>query len=215
MNHGLIFDLDGTLVDSLSGIAASLNHALAASGLPVHPPGSVRKFIGNGAKILIRRATPADADETLLNTLEQAFKSHYDLTWPDGTRVYDGIHDLLVNLQHRGHPLAVLSNKPHPFTEAIVARMFPTVRFSAVLGQRDGIPHKPDPAGALEIAASLQLPPEHCTLVGDSTMDLETARNAGMRAVAVTWGFQDREQLLAAGADVMIDTPEELAAIYA
>lgn len=210
MKRGLIFDLDGTLVDSLRGITASLNHALAASGLPAHPPESVRGFIGNGARILIRRAAPADADESLLHTVEQAFKSHYDLTWSDGTSVYDGIHELLDALQQRGHPLAVLSNKPHPFTAAIVSEMFPAVRFSAVLGQRHGIPHKPDPAGALEIAANLHLPPEHCTLIGDSTMDLETARSSGMRAVAVTWGFQDREQLLAAGADVMIDSPEEL-----
>ncbi|HEX7262340.1 MAG TPA: HAD-IA family hydrolase [Luteolibacter sp.] len=214
MKHGLIFDLDGTLVDSLRGIAASLNHALAASGLPVHPPESVRGFIGDGARILIQRAAPADADEALLHTVEQAFKSHYDLTWPDGTSVYDGIDNLLDKLQQRGHPLAVLSNKPHPFTGAIVAKMFPSVRFSAVLGQRCGIPHKPDPAGALEIAASLHLPPEHCTIIGDSTMDLETARNAGMRAVAVTWGFHDRERLVAAGADAMADTTEALSALY-
>lgn len=210
MKHGLIFDLDGTLVDSLRGIAASLNKALAASGLPAHPPKSVRSFIGNGARILVRRAAPADADEALLRTVEQAFKSHYDLNWPDGTAVYDGIDDLLATLQQRGHPLAVLSNKPHPFTGAIVSKIFPTVRFSAVLGQRDGIPHKPDPAGALEIAASLHLPTEHCIVIGDSTMDLETARNAGMRAVAVTWGFQDREQLVAAGADLIAEDPAEL-----
>lgn len=214
MKHGLIFDLDGTLVDSLRGIATSLNHALAASDLPIHPPESVRGFIGNGARILIQRAAPADADEALLHTVEQAFKSHYDLTWPDGTSVYDGIDDLLVTLQQRGHPLAVLSNKPHPFTEAIVSKMFPTVRFAAVLGQRCGIPHKPDPAGALEIAASLHLPPELCVIIGDSTMDLETARNAGMHTVAVTWGFHDRDRLVAAGANVMVDTPEELSAYY-
>lgn len=207
MKHGLIFDLDGTLVDSLRGIAASLNHALAASGLPGHPLKSVRGFIGDGSRILIQRAAPMDADEGLLHTVEQAFKSHYDLTWPDGTSVYEGIEELLAVLQQRGHPLAVLSNKPHPFTEAIVSKMFPTVRFSAVLGQRFGIPHKPDPAGALEIATSLHLPPEHCTIIGDSTMDLETARNAGMRAVAVTWGFHDRERLVAASAELVADDP--------
>lgn len=207
MKQGLIFDLDGTLVDSLQGIAASLNLALAASELPTHPLDRVRGFIGNGARILIQRAAPADADENLLNTLEQAFKCDYDLTWPAGTLAYDGIIDLLESLQADGHPLAVLSNKPHPFTVAMVTRMFPTIRFACVLGQRPGIPHKPDPGGALEIARVLGLEPENCVIIGDSIMDIETAHNAGMKSIAVTWGFHDRERLLAAGADQLVDSP--------
>ena len=215
MKHGLIFDLDGTLVDSLQGIAASLNHALALSGLPAHPHEAVRGFIGNGSRVLIRRGAPADADETLVNTVEQAFKSHYDLTWQDGTMVYPGIAGLLESLQTRGYPLAVLSNKPHPFTETIVARVFPTIRFAAVLGQRAGIPHKPDPAGALEISKSLRLSPENCTVIGDSTMDLETARNAGMQVIAVTWGYHDRDRLAAAGAGLIADDPAGLLELLA
>ena len=214
MKQGLIFDLDGTLVDSLHGIAASLNLALAASGLPTHPPEVVRGFIGNGARVLIRRAAPVDADQSLLDTLEQAFKVDYDLTWPTGTFAYDGIVDLLEILQSRGYPLAVLSNKPHPFTVAMVSRMFPNIRFASVLGQRAGIPHKPDPAGALEISVVLEMLPRDCAVIGDSTMDIETARNAGMRAVAVTWGFHDRERLIGAGADVMADTPAALSAMF-
>lgn len=210
MKHGLIFDLDGTLVDSLQGIAASLNHALALSGLPVHSQEVVRGFIGNGVKILIRRASPADADEALLDTVERAFKAHYDPSWQTGTIIYPGITDLLESLQSRGYPLAVLSNKPHPFTVAMVSRLFPSVRFSVVLGQRPGIPHKPDPAGALEISDALGLSPAECCVIGDSTMDIETARNAGMWVIAVTWGFHDRERLLAAGADQLVDAPEEL-----
>ncbi len=214
MKQGLIFDLDGTLVDSLQGIAASLNLALAASGLPPHPPEVVRGFIGNGARVLIRRAAPVDADQSLLDTLEQAFKVDYDLTWPTGTFAYDGIVDLLEILQSRGYPLAVLSNKPHPFTVAMVSRMFPSIRFASVLGQRAGIPHKPDPAGALEISVVLEMLPRDCAVIGDSTMDIETARNAGMRAIAVTWGFHDRERLIAAGADVMADNPAALSAMF-
>lgn len=201
-------------MDSLQGIAASLNLALAASGLPSHPPGVVRGFIGNGARVLIRRAAPVDAGQSLLDTLERAFKADYDLTWPTGTFAYDGMIDLLGILHSRGYPLAVLSNKPHPFTVAMVSRMFPSIRFASVLGQRAGIPHKPDPAGALEIAAVLEKPPGECAVIGDSTMDIETARNAGMRAVAVTWGFHDRERLIAAGADVMVDTPAALSAMF-
>ncbi len=214
MKQGLIFDLDGTLVDSLQGIAASLNLALTASGLPVHTPAVVRGFIGNGARILIQRAAPADADDALLDTLEQAFKGDYDRTWPTGTSVYEGVYGLLEVLQQRGYPLAVLSNKPHPFTVAMVSQMFPSIRFASVLGQRAGIPHKPDPAGALEIADALQRLPANCSVIGDSTMDIETAHNAGMRAVAVTWGFHDRQRLIAAGADAMADCPEELAAMF-
>ncbi len=213
MKQGLIFDLDGTLVDSLQGIAASLNQALAASGLSGHPDETVRGFIGNGSRILIERAAPADADEELLRQVEQAFKADYDLTWQNGTLIYPGITGLLESLQTRGYPLAVLSNKPHSFTETIVSRMFPTVRFATVLGQRAGIPHKPDPAGALEISNSLHLRPQDCIVIGDSTMDLETARNAGMRAIAVTWGFHDRERLVAAGAEFIAHDPAELLGI--
>ena len=197
-------------MDSLQGIAASLNHALALSGQPVHSQEVVRGFIGNGVKILIRRASPADADDTLLDTIERDFKAHYDLGWQTGTIIYPGITDLLESLQSRGYPLAVLSNKPHPFTVAMVSQLFPSVRFAAVLGQRPGIPHKPDPAGALEISAALGLSPAECCVIGDSTMDIETARNAGMWVIAVTWGFHDRERLLAAGADQLVNAPEEL-----
>ncbi|NQW99837.1 HAD-IA family hydrolase [bacterium] len=213
MKHGLIFDLDGTLVDSLEGIAASLNRALSASGLPVHPLAAVRGFIGNGARILVQRAAPADSAGPLLDTLEQAFKTDYEVTWQSGTAAYDGIAGLLTTLQERGYPLAVLSNKPHPFTLAIVANVFPTIHFQVVLGQLAGIPHKPDPAGALEIANLLSLLPDECTIIGDSTMDIETARHAGMGAVAVSWGFHDRQRL--AAADVIVDDTAALAALFA
>jgi len=210
---GLIFDLDGTLVDSLDGIAASLNHALHASNLPTHSHDAVRGFIGNGARVLIERGTPAGSGDSLIEVVEQAFKAHYDLHWPAGTIAYDGIANLLETLQSQGHELAVLSNKPHPFTEAMVARLFPTIRFAVVLGQRIGIPHKPDPTGALEIAATLGLPPAQCCVIGDSTMDIETALNAGMRPVAVTWGFHDRERLIAAGATSLADDPAALMSV--
>lgn len=213
MKCGLIFDLDGTLVDSLDGIAASLNHALHASNLPTHSHDAVRGFIGNGARVLIERGTPAGSADSLIEVVEQAFKAHYDLHWPAGTIAYNGIEDLLETLQRQGHELAVLSNKPHPFTEAMVARLFPTIRFAVVLGQRAGIPHKPDPTGALEIAATLGLAPAQCCVIGDSTMDIETALNAGMRPVAVTWGFHDRERLIAAGATSLADDPAALMSV--
>lgn len=214
MKRGLIFDLDGTLVDSLAGIAASLNRALALSGLPGHPLTAVRGFIGNGARVLIERAAPMASDEGLINQVEADFKIDYDATWPSGTLAYDGIFEMLAQLQDQGHPLAVLSNKPHPFTTAMVSRIFADIRFSCVMGQRAGIAHKPDPAGALEIAKLLEMSPQRISVIGDSTMDIETARNAGMEAVAVTWGFHDRDRLLAAGADRMVDQPAALCGLF-
>lgn len=210
MKRGYIFDLDGTLVDSLAGIAASLNHALGESGLAVHPIETVRRFVGNGARILIERGAHPETDDAILGTLETAFKSHYDLHWPAGTAAYAGVTEMLEALQSQGHVLGVLSNKPHPFTAKIVELTFPSIRFDAVLGQRAGIPHKPEPDGALEIAAIFGLPAESCAVIGDSTIDIETARNAGMEAVAVTWGFHDREPLIAAGADFLADDMDQL-----
>lgn len=208
--QGLIFDLDGTLVDSLPGIANSLNRALGSLHLAQHSLQTVRGFIGNGARVLASRAAPEGAGEPLLDAIERAFKTDYDLTWEQGSVAYPGVAGLLVDLQHRRIPLAVLSNKPHAFTTAMVRGLFPEVSFAAVLGQRPGIPHKPDPAGAFEIAAMLSLPTQACMLIGDSTMDVATARRAGMRAVAVSWGYHDRETLLAVLPDALIDTPDEV-----
>jgi phosphoglycolate phosphatase len=210
VKHGLIFDLDGTLVDSLLGISLSLNKALTLSQLPNHPLPAVRGFIGNGARNLIQRAAPLDAEEVLLDVIEQAFKADYEVNWPLGTLPYDGVLEMLEALQAEGFPLAVLSNKPHPFTTHIVEKVFPGIHFAAVLGQRPGIPHKPDPAGAVEIAATLGLPPESCIMIGDSTMDIQTGKSAGMKTIAVTWGFHDREHLLEIGATQVADTPAEL-----
>lgn len=213
MKHALIFDLDGTLVDSLRGIALALNHALSSLGLPNHGLSKIRGFIGHGARNLIQRAAPTGADEALLDQIEQAFKSNYEVNWPLGTTPYDGVVKLLESLQRAGHPLAVLSNKPHDFTTVIVEQVFPSIRFAAVLGQRAGIPHKPDPKGALEIAETLGWAAADCVMIGDSTMDIETGLRAGMQTIAVTWGFHDRERLLTTGAGHVVDSVEELLGI--
>ena len=209
----LIFDLDGTLVDSLPGIAHSLNRALASLGLPQHPLAAVRGFVGNGARALAARAVAATTDAVLLDRLELAFKTDYAQTWPTATTPYPGIREMLAQFGSLGHPLAVLSNKPHLFTTAMVAALFPEISFAAVLGQRPDIPHKPDPAGVREIAAQLGVAPEACWIIGDATTDLATARNAGARALAVTWGYHDRADLLAAAPDAVADTPAELRAL--
>jgi len=213
--RALIFDLDGILIHSLPGIAASLNRARAAPGPPCHAEPSVRGFIGNGARILATRAAPADADEPLLARLEEAFKNDYRDTWPMASAPYDGVVGMLEELARRGLPLAVLSNKPHPFTTAMVAALFPGIPFAAVVGQRPGVPHKPDPGGVVEIAAALGVAPGDCWMIGDSTMDLATARNSGARAIGVTWGYHDRGALASMGADELLDSPAELLAAVA
>ncbi len=210
MKPSLIFDLDGTLVDSLPGIAASLNRTLSAHGLSGHSDAMVRSFIGNGLRNLIMRAAPQSADPSLIESLLGLYRKDYELSWASGTHVYPGIHHMLDELRQAGFFMSVLSNKVHGFTVEMVRSIFPSIHFSAVLGQREGIPHKPHPAGALQIADMLGAAPENCIVIGDSTMDIETAANAGMRSIAVSWGYHDRACLLAAGAEKIIDSPSEL-----
>ena len=213
MHGALIFDLDGTLVESLPGIAASLNRALARHGLPTHGDAAVRGFIGDGARMLVTRAMAPGEAARYLDHVLSSFAEEYAASWQQGTHPYDGITALLEDLRARGIPLAVLSNKPHAFTTEIVEKLFPEHTFAVVLGNREGLPHKPDPAGALEIAATLGIAPENCVLIGDSTMDLDTARNAGMPSIAVTWGYHDRERLL--GADRIAEDMPQLTAMLA
>jgi phosphoglycolate phosphatase len=209
----LIFDLDGTLVDSLSGIAGSLNRTLTAHGLPGHSETMVRSFVGDGLRMLIQRGAHPISDPVHIDALVSFFKKDYELSWNSGTRAYDGIHNLLDELQKAGHPLAVLSNKTHNFTVAMVKSVFPHIHFTKVLGQQDGVRHKPHPAGAFLIAQTAGVDPENCYLIGDSTIDLETAINADMKPICVTWGYHDRAKLLEAGATVLIDHPSALPAL--
>jgi phosphoglycolate phosphatase len=207
--RAFIFDLDGTLVESLPGIAASLNRALTQHGLTEHSHENVRSFIGDGAVKLVQRALATVSRIDLTDGVVKNFAADYAISWPSGTSVYPGILELLADLESRASPLAVLSNKPHAFTTEIVEKLFPDTNFAVVLGNREALPHKPDPTGALEIANSLGIAPEHCTIIGDSTMDLDTAKNAGMKSIAVTWGYHDRERLM--GADDIVETMDQLA----
>lgn len=210
MKPCLIFDLDGTLVDSLPGIAASLNRSLGMHGLPGHSNATVCSFVGNGVKILVQRAVPSGTDPALIDSLVSLFKKDYDQSWKSGTKPYPGIVNLLSDLQRAGYSMAVLSNKTHDFTVDMVAGLFPNIHFGKVLGQREGIPQKPHPSGAFHIAEALGYRPETCVFIGDSTVDLETARNADMPAIAVLWGYHDRAKLISAGAEITIEHPSEL-----
>ena len=210
MNTCLIFDLDGTLVDSLPGIAASLNRTLVAHGLPAHSDAAIRSFVGDGLTTLVLRAAPAAVNPALLASLIALFKKDYELSWNQGTRIYPGMLATLDELQRNGRRLAVLSNKPDAFAVAMVRSMFPTIHFAKVLGQQESRPPKPHPHGALQIAADLGVAPAACVIIGDSVIDLETAAHAGMRAIACSWGYHDRQRLLDSGLARLIDDPAEL-----
>ncbi|XXF78741.1 HAD family hydrolase [Myxococcaceae bacterium GXIMD 01537] len=207
-----LFDLDGTLLDSLADIGTSMNHALAAQGLPTHPLPAYRHFVGEGVRVLVHKAAAPEAREDVHEALLARYRAYYDAHLLDFTRPFPGLHSVLEGLAADGVRLGVLSNKSDGFTRRLVAHFFPGVPFGAVYGERPGVPRKPDPTAALGLAAELGVPAEACAFVGDTAIDMGTARAAGMYAVGVTWGFRDADELRAAGAQVLATTAEELLA---
>ncbi|HVK73342.1 MAG TPA: HAD-IA family hydrolase [Kofleriaceae bacterium] len=205
----VIFDLDGTLVDSLDDIAAALGGALGDAGLPPPSLPEVRSWIGDGARSLVARAVAGRAD---VDRVLGHFRDRYRAQPIVHTRLYDGLAAALDALARPGRSFAILSNKPDELTRLIAARLLGAWPFAAVSGQRAGVPLKPDPTAALATATALGVAPARCAFVGDSAIDVATGRAAGMRAVGVTWGFRPRAELLEAGADVVVDHPGELTA---
>lgn len=204
-----IFDLDGTLLDSLHDIGAAMNHALAAHGLPVHPLADYRRFVGEGVRVLVSRAVPAGRED-LHEPVMASYKAHYSEHLLDHTRPFPGMPGLLARLAGEGVKLAVLSNKSDAATKRLVAALLPDVRFGAVYGERAGVPRKPDPTSALGVAAELGVGPADCAFIGDTAVDMNTARAAGMYGVGVTWGFRDVEELQGNGARVLARSADEL-----
>ncbi len=206
----MIFDLDGTLIDSLEDIADATNNTLAAFGMPVHPVDAYRHFVGNGVQVLLERALPKDHSGPPPDRFVESFKQLYRRHLNVKTRPYAGIDEVLRRLTDQGITLAILSNKPDEFTKVCASRFFPDIAFSVIYGLRDGVPRKPDPRSALEIAAVVGVLPEQCVFVGDSSVDMATGRAAGMCCIGVSWGFREPAELAAAGADLVIDHPHEL-----
>jgi phosphoglycolate phosphatase len=203
--QALVFDLDGTLVESLPGIGASLNRALEQLGQPTHPLARVRRFVGRGVAMLARQALPGEPTDEMVTRLADAFRADYGRTWASTTHLLPGVQATLAALESAGIPLAIWSNKPHEFTVEMVGQLFPATRFEVVLGLRDGVPRKPDPAAAREIDAVLGHPGGATALVGDSLTDVESARLAGWLAVAVASGYEDPGRLRAAAPDHWLD----------
>jgi phosphoglycolate phosphatase len=207
--RGVIFDLDGTLVDTLGDIADSVNHVLESLALPSHPIEAYRFMVGNGSRMLITRALGPERQHLFETVLKQQ-QDYYPRHMCDHSVPYRGIVEMLGELQARSIKRAVLSNKPHEHTRQMVEKLFGMGLFDAVIGQRSEIPLKPDPASALEIAKMLGLEPSQLAMVGDTAMDMQTGRRAGMTAVGVTWGFRERGELIDNGGEHIIDEPRQL-----
>lgn len=207
----VIFDLDGTLLNTIGDLAVACNAMLALRGLPQHSYDDYCHFVGNGILRLVERAlpeplrTPENIDRARADFVKY-YLDHIDCR----TTPYDGIPELLAELDRRAIRMAVASNKFQAGTEKLVARFFPGVSFAVVFGQRPGVPLKPDPAVVGEILARTSVPRDEVLYVGDSGVDMLTARAAGVRSAGVTWGFRERQELVEAGASNIVDRPAQL-----
>lgn len=214
MKKAVLFDLDGTLLDTLADLAASGNAILEKRGLPTHPSDDFRFFIGDGMRNLVQRIFPENAkpSETELDEALADYKREYFDRWNRTTGAYEGIPELLDELKERGIRIGVLSNKAHEFTRKCVDEFLSDWKWDVILGQREGVPRKPDPVGALEAAGILNVAPGDCVFLGDSGVDMMTAVNSGMIPVAALWGFREAAELQEAGAQFLIERPSELLA---
>ena len=211
----VIFDLDGTLLDTIDDLADAMNHVLADNNFPEHPVEAYYRFIGNGMAKLVERALPASigSDASQVARYTEAFRLTYENHWDQKSKPYPGIPELLDVLAADSVPMAVCSNKPDPFTQKCIARLLPDWRFALVLGHSERFPRKPDPMSTLHIAEQLGTPPARTWFVGDSGVDMQTARAAGAVAVGVLWGFRTEEELRDNGAQHIVATPGNLAGL--
>ena len=206
----VIFDLDGTLLNTIGDLAGAGNHVCEERGWPTHTEAEFRRMVGYGIPNLVEKFTPEQyRDEATLAAALAAFQAYYGTHQRDRTVPYDGIPAILMALRDRGLRLAVYSNKADEFSRSLAEHFFPGT-FDAVLGKRPGVPGKPDPAGLRLLLAELGTTPKESVLVGDGETDVRSARNAGLRCVAVTWGFRDREALEKEGPDALAASPQEL-----
>lgn len=216
MLKAFIFDLDGTLIDSLADIAASINLMLEARGYPpCLDAGIFRQMVGDGMEKLVERALPEHArTEELIRLCTEEYRTFYDIHWQEQTRPYDQIVETLAALRTRGLKLGVISNKAHRFTVPMTEHFFGHGCFDLILGQRQEVPRKPDPAGAFEAAAFFGLAPAECAYVGDSGIDMAFAKSSGMVGIGVDWGFRSVAELQENGASKIISKPGELLEIH-
>jgi phosphoglycolate phosphatase len=207
--QAVIFDLDGTLLNTIDDLADSMNAALDRMGYSGHTVDAYKVYVGDGVRALAERALPAGAEGDVERCMD-LMREEYSKRWSTKTRPYEGIPGLMQQLRGHGVPLAVLSNKPHRYTLLNIEQYFTAGTFDLVLGARDGVACKPDPAGALEIAKVIGVLPGDVLYVGDTDTDMQTAVAAGMMPVGALWGFRGREELVDAGARHLCEAPCEV-----
>ena len=213
--RALISDLDGTLLDTLEDLADSVNAALARLGLPQREIDAYRYFIGDGRRALALRALPKDRrDEAIIDSLIVRIGEEYERRWMNHTKPYEGIPQLLDTLTARGVRMAILSNKLHSYTEAVVSKLLPDWSFEFVLGESPSTPRKPDPSGAMHIMERMGVEPGECLYIGDSGVDMQTATAAGLYPVGVLWGFRTADELLSNGAKVLVEKPADIVPLF-
>lgn len=206
-----IFDLDGTLLDTLTDLAASTNYALRTHGMPEHTIDEVRRFVGNGVRKLMERAVPDGADNPLFDEAFATFRQHYMEHSLDTTRPYEGVPDMLAALKAKGCHLAVVSNKMMAATQELCRHFFPeTIEVAIGENEAEGIRKKPAPDTVIAALRQLGVGEEGAVYVGDSDVDIDTARNSNLPCISVLWGFRDRDFLLQHGASTLISAPKEL-----
>ena len=209
MNHkAIIFDLDGTLLDTIDDLTDSMNQVLSRFGFLGHDRETYKLFVGDGIEVLARRALPPEnRNEEMVAQCVTAMREEYALRWDKKTRPYPGIPELLDALFQRGCAVSVLSNKPDDSTQMAVAKLLPRWSFQIVWGARSSVPKKPDPTAALEIAGLLHLTPDQFLYLGDTDTDMKTAFAAGMFPVGALWGFRTAQELIADGARALVEQP--------
>ena len=210
--HTYIFDLDGTLLDTLGDLTAAVNHALGAHQMPLRTIDEVRAFVGNGVRLLMERAVPASTGAEEFERVFASFRSYYMEHSLDTTRPYRGIPELLRELKRRGKRMAVVSNKMMAATKELVAHFFPEVEVAIGENEKEGIRKKPAPDTVEAALRELGVGKEDAVYVGDSDVDLATARNSGLECISVLWGFRDRQYLTANGARIFVSNPLEIVA---
>lgn len=209
MKTTIIFDLDGTLLNTLGDLRAAANTALRLRGLPPRSMEEIRRFVGNGVRNLMRRCLPVGSSDEEIDAALADFKRYYADHLCDTTVPYDGIPELLSILRKRGMKVAVLSNKLDSASQELIQRYF-RGKVDVVFGEHEGVPRKPDPTSCRMVMEQLGVRPAEVLYVGDSGVDMQTARNAGLTAVGVTWGFRSREELIENGADMLADLPIQI-----
>lgn len=204
-----IFDLDGTLLSTLVDLAASCNYALRTNGMPERTVDEVRRFVGNGVKKLMERAIPGGLDNPAFDKTYADFRQHYMQHNLDTTKPYDGVMELLAELQRRGKKVAVVSNKFYAATQELCRHFFDSL-VPVAIGEREDIRKKPAPDTVIEAMRQLGVTADGAVYIGDSDVDIETAKNSGMPCISVLWGFRDKEFLLAHGAKTLVEKPDEI-----